>query len=136
MKRKMTGSAVVWLCVGLLLLTIAWMIWREHKNAEPISEEERRQAIYESNASQVANAAAQVSIDEANNERIAKETIRQMLKDPDSAQFRNITSHGNLVCGQVHAKNGFGGYTGFEPFSYNPSTHTAAIKDNLDRSCR
>lgn len=43
-------------------------------------------------------------------------TVRQSLKDPESARFSNITAgrsaDGFTVCGQVNAKNSYGGYTG------------------------
>ena len=38
------------------------------------------------------------------------------LNDPESAQFRNLELAGDAVCGEVNAKNGFGGYVGFQPF--------------------
>lgn len=44
------------------------------------------------------------------------ELVRQSLRDPASAEFRNIRETTNGVCGEVNAKNGFGGMTGFEPF--------------------
>ena len=37
---------------------------------------------------------------------------RQHLKDPESAKFQNIKGY----CGEVNAKNSYGGYTGFKPF--------------------
>jgi hypothetical protein len=55
-----------------------------------------------------------------------KAQVRLTLRDPDSAQFRNIrvvrlepttTTRGvTQVCGEVNAKNGFGGYNGFLGF--------------------
>lgn len=45
-------------------------------------------------------------------ERISREQVKKYLKDPDSAKFRN--QHG--FCGEVNAKNSFGGYTGFKRF--------------------
>lgn len=47
-----------------------------------------------------------------------EDSIRELLKDPDSAQFQNVTyqSKTNTVCGEVNAKNGFGGYSGFSVF--------------------
>lgn len=42
--------------------------------------------------------------------------VRQSLKDPESARFGDITAgrsaDGTTVCGQVNAKNSYGGYTG------------------------
>jgi hypothetical protein len=48
----------------------------------------------------------------------AKEIIRQSLRDPSSAQFRNVFTllGSNTVCGEVNARNAFGGLTGFQPF--------------------
>lgn len=57
---------------------------------------------------------------------IFEKIIKQSLKDPGSAKFRNIQKpikmwgsstglvHYWLICGEVNAKNGFGGYAGFE----------------------
>ena len=51
---------------------------------------------------------------------LAQEAVEAKLKDPDSADFRDIKVHHvgtkTAVCGEVNAKNGFGGYTGFERF--------------------
>ena len=38
--------------------------------------------------------------------------LKSTLNDPDSAQFRNQ----NKLCGEVNAKNSFGGYIGFTKF--------------------
>ena len=48
------------------------------------------------------------------------------LRDPASAQFRNeyrlVSSDGDeAFCGEVNAKNAFGGYNGFVPFYYQPT---------------
>lgn len=46
--------------------------------------------------------------------------VRHRLKDPASAEFRNVTfkryEGTAIVCGEVNSKNGFGGYTGFQHF--------------------
>lgn len=53
---------------------------------------------------------------------LIQEQIRQVLKDPDSAKFGAIAASkyqadGTVyVCGLVNAKNGFGAYTGEQPF--------------------
>lgn len=48
------------------------------------------------------------------------EYVRQNLKDPGSAQFRNdFTYHVRdtlIYCAEVNAKNSYGGYSGFEAF--------------------
>lgn len=42
------------------------------------------------------------------------------LKDPESADFRDVHFYSGggvpVACGEVNAKNGFGGFTGFERF--------------------
>lgn len=56
-----------------------------------------------------------------------QDSIRSILKDPDSADFKNsFVSHQKgvpVVCGFVNAKNGFGGYGGFERFISGGSIH-------------
>ena len=51
---------------------------------------------------------------------VAKQNVEAKLKDPQSAQFQNLVVSGkagaSIVCGEVNAKNGFGGYTGFKRF--------------------
>jgi len=50
-----------------------------------------------------------------------KIAVRDVLKDPDSAQFKDLSPCGgdsNVIQGKVNAKNGFGGYTGFTDFIY------------------
>jgi hypothetical protein len=47
----------------------------------------------------------------------AKEAVRQGLKDPASAQFREMfVTWNEAVCGEVNAKNAMGGYVGFTRF--------------------
>lgn len=59
----------------------------------------------------------------------AKTAVSKGLKDPDSAQFRGMyltrepaQSQGKTymvdhVCGEVNAKNGYGGYVGYRRFA-------------------
>lgn len=53
----------------------------------------------------------------------AKRAITFTLKDPESVRWRRakVAPNGN-VCIEVNAKNSFGGYTGFEPVTYNART--------------
>lgn len=47
----------------------------------------------------------------------AKADVRKQLTDPDSAEFRNLRKlPGEAVCGEVNAKNAYGGYVGFKHF--------------------
>ncbi len=38
------------------------------------------------------------------------------MKDPSSAQFREMKRQGPLICGEINAKNSYGAYAGFQPF--------------------
>jgi len=55
-------------------------------------------------------------------EDIQKEVVKD-LKDPDSATFRQLST-GQAAdriyyCGELNAKNSYGGYIGFKRFVYN-----------------
>jgi hypothetical protein len=52
----------------------------------------------------------------------ARMAVQAELKDPDSAQFRNIVASETAACGEVNAKNAFGGYVGYTRFIYVGST--------------
>jgi ABC-type multidrug transport system fused ATPase/permease subunit len=47
-----------------------------------------------------------------------KKIIRSTLKDPDSSQFRELFLNFSktALCGEVNAKNSYGGYVGFRSF--------------------
>jgi len=56
----------------------------------------------------------------ADTQAAVKDLIKGKLRDPDSAQFRDIRRRGPLdYCGWVNAKNGFGGYVGYSVFFAN-----------------
>lgn len=46
----------------------------------------------------------------------AKQSVTKDFKDPDSAKFRNIRVVRGSVCGEVNAKNSYGGYVGYKRF--------------------
>jgi hypothetical protein len=48
----------------------------------------------------------------------AKQAVKVNLKDPDSAQFKDVTVVTDIVCGQFNAKNSMGGYSDYEQFAY------------------
>ncbi len=56
-------------------------------------------------------------------------SVRSALKDPTSAKFKDvrIADVTGAVCGQVNAKNSYGGYTGFGWFAV--SNGQATIND-------
>ena len=94
-----------WLKYGLGILAVLVVIGGISKNFDPPATE--RQAAKSPTASQ-----------EINEVPIAKALIIERLKDPDSASFRNVqyVKHSCVVCGEVNAHNGFGGYTGYKSF--------------------
>lgn len=62
--------------------------------------------------------------DEESFKNEATSQVKLILSDPDSANFRNlqvvINSKGEeSICGEVNARNKFGGYVGFTSFSYS-----------------
>lgn len=58
---------------------------------------------------------------------IVKSKINERLKDPDSAEYRNVTVMGEdpevYICGELNARNSFGGYTGYKRFIANLSAY-------------
>lgn len=56
---------------------------------------------------------------------MSKDKLKESLRDPGSAKFEDVGAHrvasgGFVFCGRMNAKNGFGGYTGFERFVASP----------------
>lgn len=52
-----------------------------------------------------------------------KDKVKKYLKDPASAEFRDIrkSKNGKYICGEVNAKNSMGGYTGYQGFAVDVS---------------
>lgn len=48
------------------------------------------------------------------------ESIKSQFKDPDSVKLKNLklSESGLVICGDVNAKNSYGGYGGFKRFYY------------------
>ncbi|HQS97325.1 MAG: hypothetical protein B7X90_11180 [Novosphingobium sp. 17-62-19] len=44
--------------------------------------------------------------------------VASKLRDPSSAEFRNIMQGSSATCGEVNGKNALGAYVGFKPFVY------------------
>lgn len=72
----------------------------------------------------------------------AKTVVADEMKDPGSAQFRGVFTYRDLmVCGEVNAKNAFGGYVGFKRFVSFLSVVTfddgsAAFSERWLRDCK
>ena len=63
----------------------------------------------------------------------AQDAAKKGLKDPDSAKFQNLRiadfDGGKVVCGEINAKNSYGGYVGYKRFV--AGTSVATISDLL-----
>lgn len=66
----------------------------------------------------------------------AKKAVEKNLKDPSSAQYRNLISKGGMVCGEVNSKNSMGGYAGFEEFTYFPPPQDQLIMGASRAACQ
>ena len=67
----------------------------------------------------------------------AKRAIERNLSDPSSAQYRNVKNYISSVCGEVNAKNKFGGYVGFQQFTYQSgSADTEPTAGKWQTLCR
>ncbi len=68
----------------------------------------------------------------------AKETVANELRDPESAQFRNISKTKKnefgvvTVCGEVNGKNAYGGYVGYQRFVNNPPSDRVYMENAWD----
>ena len=66
----------------------------------------------------------------------AQRAIRTSLKDPDSAQFKDVYANYTekfqvVACGRVNSKNSLGGYTGFKRFVSNGKSAIIEGRDNV-----
>jgi len=114
-KRDITLAAV---CGLGALVFIGWLA--SHSPHQPPSAEQERQQKLEQDRS----AWVYTSVG------VALRSIKHALKDADSAKFRSVgvivsepfdSSKAGVVCGEVNAKNSFGGYTGFKEFVMVPA---------------
>jgi len=70
---------------------------------------------------------------------MAKANLREILKDPESARFQHVfintvtTADGrtaHIYCGEMNAKNSYGGYSGYQRFIAAPGA--AAMEESTD----
>lgn len=70
---------------------------------------------------------------DANVEVAAKEQVRNRLRDPSAAEFRDfrVSYKGGhaIACGEVNGTNGFGGKAGFQGFVSNGGEITVLQED-------
>lgn len=62
----------------------------------------------------------------------ARDAVAQILIDPSSAQFRNIQTRHDVVCGEANGKNRMGAYVGFVRFYVETSNWTAVLDPQFD----
>lgn len=64
----------------------------------------------------------------------AKDEVRRLLNDPESARFSQLTpgKQSGDTCGLVNARNRMGGYVGDTPFFFEKSSGTTAIVKSPD----
>lgn len=82
-----------------------------------------------SSATTPSSMAAQAAADDVKLARlimIGRRTMTSVLRDPASASYRNVRlvgmpgTSGAIFCGEVNARNGFGGYAGYRRFIVVP----------------
>ncbi|WP_349985831.1 hypothetical protein ABRP17_009660 [Stenotrophomonas sp. WHRI 8082] len=66
----------------------------------------------------------------------AERAVRRELKDPDSAQFKDVRANyteefGLVACGRVNAKNSYGGYMGSRRFVFGDGRVILERRDNV-----
>lgn len=63
--------------------------------------------------------------------KAAKAALEKSLRDPSSAQYRDVQTYSEgVVCGEYNAKNSYGGYVGFKQFTYSKGAIDTAEKDS------
>lgn len=74
-------------------------------------------------------------LDDAKMILVGENQVKSILKDPNSASFKNqfIGNQGH-PCGEVNSKNGFGGYTGFRRYAVAGVGIVAIEGENLNTS--
>lgn len=72
----------------------------------------------------------------------AQRTVARELRDPDSAQFRDMVTYpsANMVCGEVNGNNAYGALAGFSSFVYVNGTtliddYSGATKATILERC-
>lgn len=98
------------------------------QDCKRISDPTARLACFDRGAAKLPRAAKSRAVDSFAD---AKAAILRKLKDPSSAQWRDLFTvagpSGPLICGAVNSKNSMGGYVGFSGFIYEPSIRRGTI---------
>ena len=66
----------------------------------------------------------------------SQEAVLARLKDPGRAEFRNVHFYSGsgapIACGEVNARNSFGGYTGFMRFIAKGPSALAVLESDME----
>lgn len=71
-------------------------------------------------------AASDAAMKEIRMQRMAREFVSGVLKDPESAEFQNQSG----FCGEVNSKNSYGGYGGYQRFIAGSSDLVVLERDS------
>jgi hypothetical protein len=76
-------------------------------------------------------------VQEANYIAATQDYVRDRLRDADGAKFRKMyvsrAAGPPMVCGEVNAKNGFGGYSGWQRFIAAPTGELVFLEEMMAR---
>lgn len=110
-----TTSRVTWLITALIAFTFLGSMCSEKppKTPEMVAAEKAKDAASELAESKKGREFAMIEN--------GKSAVRSVLKDGDSAQFKDVFFSNTvkgvpIACGQVNSKNSFGAYSGFQHF--------------------
>ena len=124
-KPATSGCGFVSVVIGALLLVA---LWSESRSPTGSQEIQGAAATDESPFSDTSKQSLWIVM--------SQDAIKERLRDPDSADFRNTRFYSGgkvpVVCGEVNAKNAFGGFTGFERFiASGDNTEIAFLESDL-----
>lgn len=109
--------------IGCLTIIVLAIIGSLASHGTPSAEEQAATKAQLAKQNEKSDAAATQASSESHDFALkynVQETVKSVLKDPESADFRDVTvvhkGTWTTVCGEVNAKNGFGGYTGYTEF--------------------
>ena len=66
------------------------------------------------------------------NDSKAETAVKDLLIDPESAQFSDVVTNGSTTCGFVNSKNRMGGYVGRTAFLYEDGVARLSSVDDAD----
>lgn len=137
-KAKKNNTYLVFF-VFTTILAVGYIVWNlQHAKTKNDSE-------IKSEPTALAPAKTQEMIEKESVKNQLLSFYQQQLKDPNSAQFRNVKiakirenvnepKESYAICGEVNAKNGFGGYTGFKGFVVRNKNSQLEIYSQEDES--